>query len=94
MKRPLLVVALLLISAQALADEAPAPAALFARHCAQCHGVDRLGIMGPALFPENLERLRKPEAIRTITEGRIATQMPPFGTVLKPEEISAIAEWI
>ena len=39
------------------------PAALYASHCAQCHGADRLGAMGPALFPENLERLRKNDAL-------------------------------
>ena len=27
-------------------------------YCAACHGADRLGGTGPALLPENLERLR------------------------------------
>ncbi len=26
-------------------------AALYLQHCAQCHGADRLGLMGPALLP-------------------------------------------
>ncbi|HEY9193795.1 MAG TPA: cytochrome c, partial [Methyloversatilis sp.] len=72
----------------------PAAAALFDTHCARCHGTDRLGGMGPALFPENLERLRKPEAVRTIAEGRIATQMPGFAATLSPDEIAALADWI
>jgi cytochrome c553/WD40 repeat protein len=89
--RPLLSVAALLLAGQALAAE---PAALFAQQCARCHGADRLGGMGPALLPENLERLRKPEAIKTISNGRTATQMPAFGETLKAEEIAALAEWI
>lgn len=63
-------------------------------HCAACHGVDRLGATGPALLPGNLERLRRPEALKTITQGRQATQMPAFGSVLSAAEIAALAELI
>lgn len=52
---------------------------LYQANCASCHGADRLGGAGPALLPGNLDRLRPPEAIKTITEGRQATQMPAFG---------------
>ena len=48
---------------------------VYQQHCAACHGADRLGGMGPALLPENLERLRKAEALKTVREGRAATQM-------------------
>ena len=34
---------------------------LFQQHCASCHGQQRLGGMGPALLPDNLSRLRKPQ---------------------------------
>ena len=37
-------------------------AELYQTHCASCHGADRLGAMGPALLPENLERLKRPAA--------------------------------
>ncbi|MHB9119415.1 MAG: cytochrome D1 domain-containing protein [Burkholderiales bacterium] len=67
---------------------------LFTQHCASCHGADRLGGMGPALLPENLERLRRPEAVKTIGEGRAATQMPAFGEKLSKEEIQALADYI
>lgn len=52
--------------------------------------------MGPALLPENLEstRLRKPGAVKTITEGRPATQMQGFGALLKPDEIQQLADFI
>jgi len=66
----------------------------FQQHCAVCHGADRLGLMGPALLPESLERLRKTEALKTIREGRAATQMAGFAGKLADEEIKALADWI
>ncbi len=76
------------------AVEAARTAYQYQYYCAACHGPDRLGGMGPALLPESLERLRKPEAERTIREGRAATQMPAFKTQLKPEEISALTTYL
>jgi len=76
------------------ADAKPDPGRLYATHCASCHGADRLGGIGPALLPENLSRLRKPEAIRTITHGRAATQMPAFAAILKDPEIAALVGFI
>ena len=50
----------LLLSPPLHAEEAdPGAAKLFAEHCAECHGPDRLGLIGPALLPENLRRLRR-----------------------------------
>ena len=63
-------------------------------HCAACHGADRLGGTGPALLPGNLGRLRRPDAIKTITQGRQATQMPAYGTQLNAQEIGALADLI
>lgn len=68
--------------------------ALYQQHCAQCHGADRLGLMGPALLPENLTRVRRPAAAKVIAEGRAATQMPPFGTVLDAAQIESLVELI
>ncbi len=75
-----------------LAEAADAPAA-YQQHCASCHGADRLGGVGPALLPENLARLRKPEAEKVIREGRPATQMPPFGQALNDAEIKALVDY-
>jgi hypothetical protein len=50
----------------------------YREHCASCHGTGRLGVSGPALLPESLERLKKEEAARVVREGRPLTQMPPF----------------
>jgi mono/diheme cytochrome c family protein/DNA-binding beta-propeller fold protein YncE len=80
----------LLPAAQAVPDAA----SLYRQNCAACHGEQRTGAMGPALLPESLARLRKPEAIRTIREGRLATQMPGFHDKLAPAEIDALAQWI
>ncbi len=72
------------------AADAPAN---FKQHCASCHGEDRLGGIGPALLPENLARLRKPEAEKVIREGRTASQMLGFGDKLSAEEIKALVEF-
>ena len=83
----------LALGAAAAADTLPA-AALYQQHCAACHGAQRLGGMGPALLPESLSRLKKPEALKVIRDGRAATQMTPFADTLKDDEIAALAEWI
>jgi len=72
------------------AGDAPDAAALFQRHCAACHGADRLGGTGPALLPENLGRLRKTGAVAVIRDGRPATQMPAFGAVLSATQIESL----
>ena len=74
--------------------EAADVATNFTTHCASCHGADRLGGIGPALLPDNLARLRKPEAEKVIREGRPATQMPAFGGVLSAEEAKALVDYV
>lgn len=68
--------------------------ALYQKHCAVCHGSERLGAMGPALLPENLGRLRKGEAGKVIADGRPATQMPAFANQLSAAEIEALQAYI
>ena len=81
--------------AQAPATTAPVDAAaLYGTHCSSCHGAQRTGGMGPALLPESLERLRKPEALRVIQQGRPATQMPGFADTLSAAEVNALAAWV
>lgn len=67
---------------------------LFQQHCAACHGVDRLGVTGPALLPESLERLKKPAALKAVTEGRIATRMPAFSDKLSADEIKLLVDYL
>ncbi|MBK7842361.1 MAG: c-type cytochrome [Bdellovibrionales bacterium] len=66
----------------------------YVQHCASCHGENRYGISGPALIPEGLNRLKKPEAITAILEGRRATQMPGFSRLLSQEQIKDLVDYI
>lgn len=66
----------------------------YAEFCAACHGPNRLGGKGTALLPENLARLSRPEAFKTIAEGRNASQMPGFSNVLGKDEIEALVDFI
>jgi len=85
-------------SLQALAverqDAPPSVVSLYAVHCSSCHGGTRLGAIGPALLPSNLGRLRKTEAVGVIRDGRVATQMPPFGKQLDEAAIDGLVEFI
>lgn len=67
---------------------------LYEKHCLACHGVSRLGGMGPALLPENLSRLKKNHAESVILNGRIATQMPGFSAQLNNEDVKALVDFI
>ena len=71
-----------------------AGATLYARHCAACHGAERLGGTGPALIPQNLRRLERARAGEVISGGLPATQMPGFGDRLRETEIQALVELI
>ncbi len=77
---------------QAFAE--PDAAKLFADNCAECHGADRLGRLGPALLPENLGRMMGAKAASVIADGRAATQMPGFAAKLTKEEIALLAAYI
>ena len=67
---------------------------LYQEHCQSCHGVGRMGSMGPALFPENLSRLRKNKAIEVIQQGRAATQMPAFAQKLDVQQTQLLVDYI
>lgn len=67
---------------------------LYREHCLACHGEHRLGGMGPALFPENLRRLKRDRAATVIADGLAATQMPAFGEKLDKGEIDALVDYI
>jgi len=46
-----------------------------AANCAQCHGANQEGAVGPALV-ESLKVLTKEEFVTTVTEGRLVKGMP------------------
>jgi len=68
--------------------------AIYQQHCASCHGEQRLGAIGPALLPENLQRLRKPVAKDVIKNGRALTQMPAFAQQLNNQQIDRLVDFI
>lgn len=70
------------------------PAEDYATHCAECHGAERLGAIGPALIPETLGRMRGPNLEAVIATGRVSTQMPSFADTLNTQAIAALAEYL
>ncbi|BAM92780.1 NirN protein [Bradyrhizobium oligotrophicum S58] len=95
MKLRCLLEALLVAAALTGAARAePDATKLFADNCAECHGADRLGRLGPALLPENLGRMMGARAGAVIADGRTATQMPGFAGKLAKDEIAALVAYI
>ncbi len=88
-----LALGLVMMAAPARAGDIDA-AALYQAHCAECHGKDRLGGIGPALLPQNLHRLRRKSAAGVIAKGRPSTQMPAFGESLSAGQIAALVKLI
>jgi len=82
------------LHAQAPEAAKPDAPAIYQQHCASCHGAQRTGLMGPALLPESLERVRPAELQRVIAQGRPATQMAGFASQLSESEIQALAAWV
>lgn len=76
------------------AHAGPDAAALFAEHCATCHGETRLGGQGPALLPVSLGRIKPAEVAATIRDGRPATQMEGFASRLGAADIEALAAFV
>lgn len=67
---------------------------IYKDYCAQCHGGERLGIVGPALLPDNLKQLSKDRALATIINGRPSGQMPAFGEVLAKDQVESLVDFI
>ena len=67
---------------------------LYQQHCSSCHGLDRLGGVGPALLPQNLRRLKRDTAAEVISNGAAATQMPAFKANLTKSDIESLVEFI
>lgn len=90
-------VALLGFTGSALAAqtaELQATEQLYNQHCSVCHGTQRIGGAGPALLPESLGRLKKPEASKAISEGRPASQMAAYKDILSPAEIDSMVDFL
>ncbi len=73
---------------------APDAAALYQKHCAECHGPSRLGGTGPALIPQTLHRMYGPKMQDVIANGRVATQMVGYSDVLDEGDIAALEAYL
>ncbi|RRV13939.1 cytochrome C oxidase Cbb3 [Stutzerimonas xanthomarina] len=78
----------------AAAEAADAAQALYEQHCQSCHGVNRLGGAGPALLPESLGRIKPAEAHKVIRDGRPASQMAAFSSVLDETQIASLVTYL
>lgn len=83
------------------AAEAPATGdpvngeAVYADNCVACHGADGEGGIAPALNnQEQLSQFDDAWYEQVISEGRPAQGMPTWGTVLSPEDILDVVEFI
>ncbi len=64
--------------------------AVFRQNCVTCHGVDgALGLNGAKDLGQSILTLE--ERVNIITNGK--KLMTPFGSILNPEEILAVAEY-
>lgn len=69
--------------------------AVFATTCASCHQADGGGLIGPNLTDNSWIHGGTPMEIHaTITNGVLAKGMPPWGTLLKPEQINALTAFV
>lgn len=66
--------------------------AVYAQHCANCHGIDGQGGIGPPFAGGRMADVYPDieDQIDVIREGR--NQMPPFDGVLTEDEMRAVAE--
>ncbi len=67
--------------------------ALFAKHCAGCHGAEGKGAFGPDLSGDYTYGKTKMAVQESISSGR-PNNMPAFEGKLTPEEIEAVADYI
>ena len=93
MKRALIALAIVACAPAVAQDaqKAKAGGALYARHCAPCHGTRMANPEGAAdlrKFPrDDRERF-----VATVTRGK--NQMPPWGDLLKPDEIDSLWAYV
>lgn len=85
------------VAAQTGKDEAPASAAgqaLYAAHCAACHGAEGKGGIGPDLTRSQYAFGRSPEEVTTsIAQGRPGG-MPAFGNQLSADQVASLTSFV
>jgi cytochrome c oxidase cbb3-type subunit 3 len=77
------------------ADAVHEGAEVFAKNCVACHGMGGGGVIGPNLTDAAWLHGSAPTAIHlTIVDGVLAKGMPPWGRLLKPEEIDQVTAYV
>ncbi len=68
---------------------------VYATSCASCHGPAGGGLIGPNLTDEYWLHGANPSFIhKTVVEGVLAKGMPPWGKLLKPEQVTAVVVYV
>ncbi|MDA3869893.1 MAG: cytochrome c [Gammaproteobacteria bacterium] len=98
LKTPLFLVSLMLVSELALAEVAASRQNelmhLLRQDCGACHGMTLKGGLGPALLPTQLDGKSTDYLVTTILEGHPNTAMPPWNTMLSPDDALWLANQI
>lgn len=69
--------------------------AVFAANCVACHRADGGGLIGPNLTDDSWIHGGTPAQIHTtITEGVVAKGMPPWGKMLRPEQVTDVTAYV
>lgn len=69
--------------------------ATFVQQCAQCHGANGEGKIGPNLTDDHFLHGKKPtEIYQTVTEGYVKKGMPAWGMLLGPEKVRGLASYV
>ena len=70
-------------------------AARFARTCASCHGEKAQGLIGPNLTDDRwIHGGSVGQIFQSVAKGWPAKGMPPWGRVVKPDELSALVSYV
>lgn len=68
---------------------------VFVANCASCHKADGGGLIGPNLTDNAwIHGGTLPEIHKTVTEGVLAKGMPPWGKLLKPDQVDAVTAFV
>lgn len=77
------------------ADELAEGKAIFTKNCVACHGPDGGGLIGPNLTDDYwIHGGRIGEIGVTVTAGVLAKGMPPWGKILKQEDLEKVVAYV
>jgi len=76
------------------ADNRTKGAAVYAANCASCHGDKAQGVIGPNLTDDHWLYGRDYMAIHKVIVDGTANGMPPWGSILAPQEVVEVVAYI